>query len=150
MADGVVRTLSNVRFVPQLRRKLISLGMLDSMGYTFKSEGVKMEITKSTTTVMTWKMKNDLYFLQGCAITSQTNITKKDDNTELWHDKLAHVSIKGLEELAKKGLLGTYSITKQEKCKHRILGKSKRLGFKSNNHNTTYIMDYVHSDLWGL
>ena len=32
MFDGVVRTLTNVRYVPGLRKSLISLGQLDSLG----------------------------------------------------------------------------------------------------------------------
>ena len=31
--DGVVRVLSNVRHVPDLRKNLISLGVLDDLGY---------------------------------------------------------------------------------------------------------------------
>ena len=35
MFDGVIRTLTNVRHVPMLKKKLISLGVLDSCGHTF-------------------------------------------------------------------------------------------------------------------
>ena len=34
MFDGVVRVLSNVRHVLDLRKNLISLGVLDDLGYT--------------------------------------------------------------------------------------------------------------------
>ena len=39
MHDGIVRTLSNVRHVPDLKKNLISLGTLDSNGYKFSAEG---------------------------------------------------------------------------------------------------------------
>ncbi|KAK8949495.1 hypothetical protein KSP39_PZI005278 [Platanthera zijinensis] len=35
MFDGVVRTLTNVRYVPELRKSLLSLGTLESAGYSF-------------------------------------------------------------------------------------------------------------------
>lgn len=34
MKDGVVKSLSEVRHVPELRRNLISLGALDKEGYS--------------------------------------------------------------------------------------------------------------------
>ena len=33
MLDGIVRTLMEVRYVPNLKKRLISLGVLDSRGY---------------------------------------------------------------------------------------------------------------------
>ena len=35
MFDSVVRTLGDVRHVPDLKKNLISLGTLDSNGFTF-------------------------------------------------------------------------------------------------------------------
>ncbi|KAK3015659.1 hypothetical protein RJ639_006333 [Escallonia herrerae] len=37
MYDGIVRTLTDVRHIPKLRKNLISLGMLDSNGYSYRS-----------------------------------------------------------------------------------------------------------------
>ena len=34
MFDGVIRKLQNVRHVPELKKNLISLGTLDSLGYS--------------------------------------------------------------------------------------------------------------------
>ena len=38
MFDGVVRVLSNVKHVPNLKN-LISLGVLDDLGYSYSSKG---------------------------------------------------------------------------------------------------------------
>ena len=35
MYDGMVRTLSNVKHIPELKKNLISLGYLEEQGYTF-------------------------------------------------------------------------------------------------------------------
>ena len=37
MHDGIVRTLSDVRHIPELKKNLISLGMLDSNGCTYNA-----------------------------------------------------------------------------------------------------------------
>ena len=50
--DGVVRVLSNVRHVLDLRKKLISLGILDDLGYSYSSKGEIMKITKGALMVM--------------------------------------------------------------------------------------------------
>ena len=52
MFDGVVRVLSNVRHVPDLRKNLISLGVSDDLGYSYSSKGGIMKITKGALMVM--------------------------------------------------------------------------------------------------
>jgi hypothetical protein len=38
MHDGIVRTLTNVRHMLDLKKNLISLGTLDSLGYKYSDE----------------------------------------------------------------------------------------------------------------
>lgn len=38
MFDGKIRTLTNVRFVLDFKRNLISLGYLNALGYEFNNE----------------------------------------------------------------------------------------------------------------
>ena len=45
MYDGVVRILSNVRHVPDLRKNLLSLGIFDSQGYKYTGEGGVLRIS---------------------------------------------------------------------------------------------------------
>ena len=52
MFDGVVRVLSNVRHVLELRKNLISLGVLDDLCYSYSSKGGIMKITKGALMVM--------------------------------------------------------------------------------------------------
>ena len=46
MFDGVVRTLGDVRHVPDLKRNLISLSTLDTKGYKYTSEGGVLKTSK--------------------------------------------------------------------------------------------------------
>ena len=52
MFDGVVRVLSNVRHIPDCRKNLISLGVLDDLGCSYSSKGGIMKITKGALMVM--------------------------------------------------------------------------------------------------
>ena len=52
MFDRVVRVLSNVRHVQDLRKNLISLGALDDLGYSYSLKGGIMKITKGSLMAM--------------------------------------------------------------------------------------------------
>ncbi|KAK3034900.1 hypothetical protein RJ639_033263 [Escallonia herrerae] len=52
MHDGIVRTLTDVRHVPELRKILISLGTLDSNGCSYRAVGGVMRIMKGALVVM--------------------------------------------------------------------------------------------------
>ena len=52
MFDGVIRTLCDVKHVPNLRKNLISLGTLDNNGFNYKSSNGVMKVSKGVLTVM--------------------------------------------------------------------------------------------------
>ena len=52
MYDGVTRTLEHVRHITRLKKNLISLGMLDSSGYIFKSDHEGLKVMKNSSIVM--------------------------------------------------------------------------------------------------
>ncbi|GJS29435.1 hypothetical protein Tco_0490055 [Tanacetum coccineum] len=52
--------------------------------------------------------------------------------------------------LEKQGLFGKKSLGKLDFCENCVLGKSHRVSFGVGRHTTQGVIDYVHSDLWGL
>jgi hypothetical protein len=46
MFDGAVKTLCNVKHILDLRKNLISLGTLNYNGFSFKSEGGVIKVSK--------------------------------------------------------------------------------------------------------
>ena len=52
MFDGVVRTLCDIKHVPNLRKNLISLGILDCNRFSYKSTSRVMKVSKGAMTVM--------------------------------------------------------------------------------------------------
>ena len=65
MYDGIVRTLTDVRYVPELRNNLISMGFLDNDGYKFAVQGGVMKISKGILVVMKENRVENLYKLEG-------------------------------------------------------------------------------------
>ena len=108
MHDGIIRTLSNVRHVPDLKIILISLGTLDSNAYKFSAEGGVLRVSKCSLVVMKGKKENTLYILQGSTVTGDAVVSISEDpdldTTHLWHMQLEHMSERGLHVLSKQGL----------------------------------------------
>jgi hypothetical protein len=46
--DGIVRMLTNGRHIPELKKSLISLGVLDSKGYKFAGQGGALKVFKGS------------------------------------------------------------------------------------------------------
>ncbi|KAG8491200.1 hypothetical protein CXB51_014356 [Gossypium anomalum] len=130
MFDGVVRTLSDVRHVLELKRNLISLSTLDSKGYKYTAESGVLKISKGSFIVMKGQRKTvKLYVLQGSTVTGDVAVASSsmsdNDITKLWHMRLGHMGQNGMVELSKRGLLDGQGICKLNFCEHCVLG-SKR------------------------
>jgi len=63
MHDGIVRTLTNVWHIPDLKKNLISLGTLDSLEYKYSDEGGVIQVIK-VQVIMKCNKVDGLYFLQ--------------------------------------------------------------------------------------
>ncbi|KAH7550154.1 hypothetical protein JRO89_XS13G0144400 [Xanthoceras sorbifolium] len=153
MHDGVIRTLTDVRHIPELKRNLISLSTLDSNGYKFTGGDGVLKVAKGSLIVMKAEKIGKLYILKGSTVTGaaavSTSSLSDSDVTRLWHMRLGHMSERGLSELSRRGLLCDQSTSKLDFCEHCIFGKQKRVSFSTAIHRTKGTLDYIHSDLWG-
>ena len=52
MRDGTIKILVEVRYIPDLKKNLVSLGMLDKNGYNYKSEGRVFRVMKNSLVMM--------------------------------------------------------------------------------------------------
>jgi len=135
-----------VRFVPELKRNLISLSMFDSLGYCIIIEHGVCKISHGALiTVKRYKMIG-LYILDDSMVIGNASMTSvtPHNNSELWHLRLGHVSERGLVELAKQVLLGKDKLDKLEFCEHCILDKQHRVKFCSGMHHSSRPFEYVH------
>lgn len=64
--DGQIRKLGEVRYVPSLKRNLISVGRLDGLGYTVILKNGGLEVTKGDSVILkARKNKKNLFMLDG-------------------------------------------------------------------------------------
>ena len=69
MFNGVIRTFSDVRHIPDQRKNPISLGTLDGNGFNYKSANGVMKVSRGVMTVMKGqKLVGDIYKLMGTTL----------------------------------------------------------------------------------
>ena len=151
MFDGVVRVLSNVKHVLDLRKNLISSRVLDNLGYSYSLKGRIMKITKGVLMVMKGQKLSTLYRLIGNTVVGRVVVTtpveSSTDNTKLWHMRLSHIGERGMLELYKRNLLKRVKTCKLDFYKYCVYGKQHRVSFKTDSHTTKGVLDYIHSDV---
>lgn len=148
--DGTQKILKDTRYVPELKRNLISLGALDQSGYSFKAQNGLLSVITGSLMIMKDTRSNGLYVLSGVTFAGTVaNMKHHQSYTELWHRRLGHISDKGLQKLNKQGLIKGYNIGDLEFYEDCVKGKAARVEFKTAIHVTKAPLDYVHSDLWG-
>ena len=107
LKDGTVKLLRNVTLVPHLKRNLISLGMLDSLGYEYKGKGGGFQDFMDSRVVLVGEKVNDLFIIKEVEMLKEANVVSALNLAEvdLWRKRLSHISQKGLEALSKQGIL---------------------------------------------
>ena len=87
MHDDYVRTLTDVRHVLELRKNLISLGVLDFVGYKCATQGGVLKVSKGILVIMKKKRIGNLYQLEGRTKVNQAAVASEDisDSVRLWH-----------------------------------------------------------------
>ena len=80
MFDGQIRTLMNVRHIPDLKKNLLSLGTLKAQGYKFSSADEGIKVTKGSMTILKGERTANLYKLTRSIIIGDTLATiEKED-----------------------------------------------------------------------
>ena len=83
MFDRMVRELREVEYAPQLKRNIISVGALKTLGLEISVRNSIFKMTRGSMVVLKNARRNDLYYLKGSMVTGQvtTSINTDDDCT---------------------------------------------------------------------
>ena len=151
--DGSTRVLTNVQFIPKLEKNLISLGTLESKGFTIILQNGILKVVSGALVVMKGIRRNNLYLYQGSTAVGTAAAVSKAykvaEMSRLWHMRLGHAEEKSLQTLAMQGLLKGAKTCKLDFCEQCVMGKQKRVKFGTAIHNTEGILDCIHTDVWG-
>lgn len=150
--DNFVVILTKVRYIHEMKRNLISLGTMEALGCRYSSSDGVLKITKDERVVLQGRRQETLYFLceKGkSTVSSACTSVVKEDETRLWHSRMAHMCQRGLDVLVKRGLMNCKEVSSLKFCEDCIFGKSHRLKFPKGKHTSVSTLDYIHTDLWG-
>ena len=145
--NGSVWELKNVRHIPDLTKNLISVSQLASEGYTTVFHGDDWKISKGAMVIARGNKSGTLYKTEGAChlITVAAN-----ENPNLWHQRLGHMSEKGMKIMHSKGKLPGLQSVEIDMCEDCILGKQKRVSFQNGGRPPKKEkLELVHSDVWG-
>ena len=92
-----------MRYVPQVKKNLISVGALEALGHAVSVRDGVLKITRGSLVVMKGVQRFNLYPLMGSMVTRRvtTSIFSDGDCTQVWHMSLGQ-QVKSLCKLQQK------------------------------------------------
>lgn len=95
--DEFVIELRQVRHVPDLKRNLISLSMMDQIGCIVRVQNGILSVIKGSQVLLRGTRKNGHDILEGTTVTGEVSASSSSsvDKTRMWHLRLSHMSLKG-------------------------------------------------------
>jgi hypothetical protein len=115
--------------VPDLARNFISMGQLDEEGYSTVFGNGRWSVTKGALVVARGKKVGTLYLASNKNTIAVVDYT---EDSKLWHNRLGHMSMKGVRMLASRGRLQNFKFEDFGQCEDCILGKQKRVSFSKD------------------
>ena len=83
-------------------------------------------------------------------LVAKDSVEATDMDASLWHQRLSHISEKGLNCLPKMDVLPGVKSAELEKCSHCMAGKHTRVSFKKHPPSKkSELLKLVHSDVCG-
>ncbi|GJW76372.1 zinc finger, CCHC-type containing protein [Tanacetum coccineum] len=142
-------TLSNVLYVPKLRKNLVSGPVLNKCGYKQVYESDKYILSKCGVFVGFGYYNNGMFMLNLNKVPDDSDSVYMSSstvvNSTLWHARLGHVHYKRMLEMSKDDLIPAID-ENLEKCTTCMLTKITRQPFKSITRKSV-ILELIHSDL---
>ncbi|GLU19483.1 hypothetical protein SLE2022_357320 [Rubroshorea leprosula] len=145
--SGKVLTLTDVHYVPDIRKNLVSASLLNKFGFKLVFEADKFILSKGGIFV------GKGYACEGMfKMNINYNINNKGvvsayilDSFNLWHHRLGHVNFKKMHEMSKLELIPTLP-KNESQCKTCMLTKITRIPFPKIE-RVSKLLDLVHSDV---
>ncbi|KAA0051005.1 putative mitochondrial protein [Cucumis melo var. makuwa] len=146
----MIRMIPNVRYVPELKCNLISLGELDELGYTYKSKNGVLKVTKGSLVKLRGTLRNGLYVLEGTTVSGSAAIAlgKGIDMSMLWDKRVKfgrgkHIT-KGILDYVHSDLWGPKKVPSRESQQKRNLIDEEAFSEESSSNNNLKNYQLTH------
>lgn len=146
---GTKCTLKGVRYLPELRRNLLSVHSITQHDGIVTFTKDKVIITKGNKTVLEGKAENGLFTVSiDNADVDIAQTAQLAENAEVWHRKLGHLGKDSLKKLEKM-CLGMNLKGKLLSCEICLQAKQQRKPFSSERQRADRPLALVHTDVSG-
>ena len=126
---------------------MISVSQLASVRHVTTFVGDSWKVTKGALVIARGKMEDTLYSLNNAA---EAAVARTDLDAKLWHQRLGHMSERGMKSLLKSGKLPGLKSVELDFCDDCVMGKLKKTTFlKVGKQPKAERLDLVHTDVWG-
>ena len=154
MTSGKELKLTNVLFVPDIRKNLISGSLLCTHGFKMVIESQKVILSKNGIFVGKGYVKDSMFKMNVIAIKNNDINKEKSsaymlESSNLWHGRLGHVNFESLRRLIHLDHIPTFNINSKHKCETCVEAKQTRTSFKSVERSSEPL-ELIHSDLCDL
>ncbi|GJU45327.1 putative ribonuclease H-like domain-containing protein [Tanacetum coccineum] len=145
---GTSWTLKDVRYIPSQKRRLISVGQLDEKVNHVGFGDQQWKVTKGSLVVARGNKRGSLYMVEVPSDRINSAIDGRG-NATLLHQRLGHMSEKGMKILALNGRILDLQKAVIGFCGPCVLGKQKKVNFvKSGNTKKLQRLELVHTDVY--
>ena len=144
---GCTLMLKDVRHISDLRLNLISVHVLDKDGYSHFISSGNWKLTKISLVVARRRLRCLLYKTQAMVCGGKLNAIDDDTSLDLWHKRLAHMSEKGLQLLAKQSLIPIAKDKSSNPCDYCLFGKQHKVSFQNNSTLKLEKLELVYFDV---
>ena len=77
------------------------------------------------------------------------NVAEREASQNLWHQRLGHMSERGLSTLTKKDLITVSKNASLDPCNHCLFGKQHGVSFNFSSTKKSELLSLVYSDVCG-
>ncbi|KAH9726106.1 hypothetical protein KPL70_008133 [Citrus sinensis] len=142
--SGKTLTLTDVYHVPEVRKNLVSGSLLNKFGFKLVFESNKFILSKGGTFVGKRYMYEGMFKLN----INNMNVSSAYmvDSLSLWHNRLGHVNVRRLHDMANLELIPKHENDMHEKCKVCAQTKITRSPFPKIE-KTSSLLHLIRSDV---
>ncbi|GJR99212.1 retrovirus-related pol polyprotein from transposon TNT 1-94 [Tanacetum coccineum] len=145
--------LTNVLYVPEIRKNLVSGWLLNKFGFRLVFESDKFVLSKNQMYVGKGYAVDAMFKLNVMVVKNDINKMNSSayliESSNVWHGRLGHVNFNSMRRLIKFNSIPNFHIDSKYKCETCVEAKLTRTSFKSVK-RTTEPLDMIHTDICDL
>nr|GEV69300.1 Gag-Pol polyprotein [Tanacetum cinerariifolium] len=145
--------LTNVLYVLEIRKNLVSGWLLIKFGFRLVFESDKFVLSKNQMYVGRGYAKNGMFKLNVIVVKNEINKMNSSgyliESSNVWHGRLRHVNFNSMRRLIKTNSIPNFHIDSKYKFEICVEAKLTRTSFKSVKRKTKPL-DMVHADICDL